>query len=1829
MKEIEQKKSFSFKKFCSRCAIALLSLLITISSLPMHVSAELQLTGTDNNNFKVAPTGLMGNLDGRVRVTSMTVQGRRITWVVEYQTGIARQSFPYHDFAFPKEAIVSTTTIRRETRDNNGNWVFKDNLTEESYGNYPAGKIANRQLYGPTYVRGKLAEMSNVAGPLDTQPEAFKALHRVGDMSREPRLGYYFESQMNDNEIPHRYTISVDIQSGVDPYSVAFYAGFKPGRGQERYFTSYTNTGNTPTTVDNGSKQPLYLFKNTLIQTVDSNDSPNGTNKVHIARISDNDGIESIRVIMEDGSNGSLGYNVDTTGAAYGTTTAGVGEYSRALRVRDRKGREVDLFQGNDRYKTYIMDVNVSAGEITKDPGGALTDNQKTALRNEILNKVTVDPGNARAIIEETSNPKYKKVIVGDLPTSGWGNRVTVRVISDSNVYKDVQVVVNFKDLPTIGQYDISWKQASVAGRNDVGFSWDNNNKVLVYKYNVDDATNFDVNDVLKQLRATTKSTVNASRFDTRALDGNEKSYVEGPSNNFSNYTDRGPARLNGVKNVNYLDIVNPANLWGGRPVIKSSELNNSNPELRPLYQGTNRQKTNSVLVPAANGVSEFNLVDNSLGLLADTLKKQKVYVGTAPAITRGGTAANDTDGVDSTIPIYFIGYIPNQAPVIQKRNIVIWKTDNHDIRTNLKDTIQEQILPITDQDNPMTFNASNVSVIQDGTNTPILPNISFKITNNQVYMTGYANEHTRHTARFKVVDGIHTVVGPDIWLFVAEATGGDIVKNIGEQVTENEVLNRVTVSNLPDFDMSKVSKALLDGESLPAVNENKTVFVKVRYNDPTALNDQYKIVPVNIYYNVIDKTGNTSSPTPNGYVRITLRADNTKGQLTGNVNEKVYDVKIGTERSVIDRLVTITPNNNYQVANQKWKDSSNNDIPATITASNTYNAQFEQKIYVSENNGQMHDIFVWKIATDPAASNDTYRQMESVDSKVLPIKDKTTPATFSNVQFVGGNNTTLANVGHLSVVFDNAQNIVKLSGYADVAPGVNTRRITATDTAGNNFITNNFKVVVYDATVTPITKRFGETVTDQNILDAVTINYGNYPNDASTAANRVVNKEIIAATKPANLNEGTYVVKVKLTNVHGLVKVVDVPVSYNIINRGATTNEAVPNGYVRITLLAEQQKGSLTVSGQSVQTQIYDVKSGTPRNEVESLVSLTARPNWQVVTSQKWKDAQNADIPNTITATKTYTAQFEEIDKELYYTKNVEDIFLWRISENPDVSSDEYRRMESIKGYILPIKDRDNPATFTDAYFGWNDLGAQKAPYIGHLDIAYDKATNTVHLTGYADAAVGSYSRKIVAKDPHHTLTSTGVKIFVFDATATEIVRNVGEITTEEDIKNAVNVNTLPNENISDANRVVRKEVISKPTNLSEGIYVAKVKLTNVKGMVKIVDVPVRYTMIDRSNNPTETTPVGYVRITLRADANKGQLSVNNQNVAEKVYDVKAGTARSVIDQLVTITPNVNWEVATPQWQDDTNSDIPTTITATENNKVYNAQFREIDKAPYYDNNGNANEIDRYTDKILVWKGESINKELPIKDKDNASLDLTQTYFVGLDNENRSNLSNVTFTVNNKTEADKTVHQITMTGTATDNVGTYDRRLRVKDTAHNAVLTGVIKVSVMDATVTEVALPFGSVPTQQEIENAITILKDDGNLLPAEKIVNYTFDVNNIGQHNGVYGVPVTLSNISGQSKVVIVPITYIHKKVTITAKRPFRGASSINVSTNAEAGTTVRLVINEGKSDAVVLEQQVNDGGVAFNFNKPLKKGDIVKLVLVADPRKVTPPPLTFKIR
>ncbi|HFI0795897.1 TPA: DUF1542 domain-containing protein, partial [Streptococcus suis] len=192
-------------------------------------------------------------------------------------------------------------------------------------------------------------------------------------------------------------------------------------------------------------KKPLYVFNNTPIKTVDAGtnvDSSTADDKVKVVTLKDPDGINSVVVSRETDVNtgvfnpASIGITIDTDGNASGTPAVGaIGVYSRGLTVIDGTWTTTNLFPRNNEMYTYVLDATAGA-TITKAVGGSVTE-------QEILDNVTVNTGNSNTT-DAAIDTRYRKVLApGEtVPTAPGEYDVKVRVITASNVYKDVPVKV-------------------------------------------------------------------------------------------------------------------------------------------------------------------------------------------------------------------------------------------------------------------------------------------------------------------------------------------------------------------------------------------------------------------------------------------------------------------------------------------------------------------------------------------------------------------------------------------------------------------------------------------------------------------------------------------------------------------------------------------------------------------------------------------------------------------------------------------------------------------------------------------------------------------------------------------------------------------------------------------------------------------------------------------------------------------------------------------------------------------------------------------------------------------------------------------------------------------------------------------------------------------------------------------------------------------------------------------------------------------------------------------------------------------------------------------
>ncbi|HEL2056431.1 TPA: DUF1542 domain-containing protein, partial [Streptococcus suis] len=218
------------------------------------------------------------------------------------------------------------------------------------------------------------------------------------------------------------------------------------------------SAANTPTTGTN--KQPLYVFNKTAIKTVDE-----GT-KVKVVTLEDPDGINSVAVTRETDVNtgvfnpASIGITIDTDGNASGTPSVGaIGVYSRGLTVTDGTGATTNLFPRNNELNTFVLDTNVG-DPIKKKVGESVTE-------DEILEKVTVSTGNSNTA-DAAIDTRYRKELAPGqtIPTTPGTHTVNVRVITASNVYKDVPVTVIINGAPTMPTIGVNSGVAAKVGDN-------------------------------------------------------------------------------------------------------------------------------------------------------------------------------------------------------------------------------------------------------------------------------------------------------------------------------------------------------------------------------------------------------------------------------------------------------------------------------------------------------------------------------------------------------------------------------------------------------------------------------------------------------------------------------------------------------------------------------------------------------------------------------------------------------------------------------------------------------------------------------------------------------------------------------------------------------------------------------------------------------------------------------------------------------------------------------------------------------------------------------------------------------------------------------------------------------------------------------------------------------------------------------------------------------------------------------------------------------------------------------------------------------------------
>ncbi|HFU4002137.1 TPA: YSIRK-type signal peptide-containing protein, partial [Streptococcus suis] len=409
-----------------------------------NVTAQLYVEATNTASVSTKQTynvsyneNQLKDVPKFVNVTKMQIEGDQVTYEVIFNgTEYKRFMQPYMDVALSKYIDPSSIQVRRERRGDSQSLWIPDNSgnawnTVSWIGN-------QRQYFGP----------SNIGGGTYAFNNARSRGGATDPVLNGTQFSHLFRDQVETGGWSYKYTVTGTISGNTNREDLWFMAGFRSGgSGTEEYYVATTHSMPDPDQPTRASdKQEIFVFQNTPIQTVNAGTAvPNRVDKVKIGTITDADVIQSITVTDGD----PLGYSVDTDGNAYGTPNGpqGLGSYKRALNVTDKKGNTTEVFSRasgpDDRYVTYILSATADSNAIVFNNG-----QNADARKQAVLNKVVVGSGTASSVIE-AGDKKYKKYIVdpatgqeAPLPTAAGDHTVTVRVVTASNVYKDVQVKI-------------------------------------------------------------------------------------------------------------------------------------------------------------------------------------------------------------------------------------------------------------------------------------------------------------------------------------------------------------------------------------------------------------------------------------------------------------------------------------------------------------------------------------------------------------------------------------------------------------------------------------------------------------------------------------------------------------------------------------------------------------------------------------------------------------------------------------------------------------------------------------------------------------------------------------------------------------------------------------------------------------------------------------------------------------------------------------------------------------------------------------------------------------------------------------------------------------------------------------------------------------------------------------------------------------------------------------------------------------------------------------------------------------------------------------------
>ncbi|HFI0635564.1 TPA: hypothetical protein ACGO2G_002088, partial [Streptococcus suis] len=807
-----------------------------------------------------------------------------------------------------------------------------------------------------------------------------------------------------------------------------------------------------------------------------------------------------------------------------------------------KKSEEEEIAASQLENKTPLLQAIAEAEALTSEATRLLATSQKEnsslAVAADATKAVTAE---ARTVLKDaTASEEQVQATTATVQASSVSlGEELAKLSADGIVTAQLNSVTGLANV--VDQYNITWDNQSVTGRNDAGFQLvtdANGKRILVYKYNLADGTAFSMNDVLAQLNAIPKD-ANAG---LRTLDGTEKSKLEAGTDGYSFSADT--AKLNG-QTIDFLDVVNLNPLWGGRPVVGATEGTNPNYSTFYVPGSTNiGTKSQEITVGGTNGTGTVTLSGtNELNFYSNQIDRQKLYIRSVAASYEGGTnsaVATDTD--TDTIPVYMVGY---------------------------KDLIT------------VNSTATNVQ-INDG----LVPNAIFIFGTNQGTtedrdgVTGTApvadpTKATRKVAEFANIDADGSNATNAT---VATVAYNDLKNTMPDLASNNKTELTVTTDGYLTGKLNygpgaKSSRRLDVTDSLGGTRDSDP-FLVLGYTDKvadtTAVAKEFGVRPTTaeIYSKLaIDVNSSYPNAVPStlvipedqytreivGYRTVsTSGTTETKGATTAATASTLptsgtYEVRVKTTNIY-----------GQEIYNWVRVQHEENEAPTVTVNSTATNVQIDDgsvpnAIFIfGTSQGTTEDVN-GATGTSPVASKDRATR------KVAEISDP--DGTISTIVY----NDLVNNKPDLASSEPNQPELtVSKDGYLEgkliYGPGAkSTRRLDVTDNKGTTTNSTAFKVLGYTdkvADTTAIAKEEGVNVTADEIYSKLAIDVNSsYPNavpstlvipedqytreivgyrTVSTSGTTVTKGATTAATASTLPTSGTYEVRVKTTNIYG-----------------------------------------------------------------------------------------------------------------------------------------------------------------------------------------------------------------------------------------------------------------------------------------------------------------------------------------------------------------------------------------------------------------------------------------------------------------------------------------------------------------------------------------------------------------------------------------------------------------------------------------------------------------------------------------------------------------------